>query len=249
MKVLSIIPARYQSSRFPGKPLADISGKTMIRRVYEQASKAFENVVIATDDNRIYNEAKKINANVVLTSDKHKSGTDRCFEALEKFSKQQNTNFEVVINIQGDEPLLNPPAVKKLAKLFYNKKVKIATLVNKVRYSNELLNPNRVKVVIDKNKKSVYFSRSLIPFVRNKDVLDKIYFYIHVGIYGFRSEVLKQVSALSSSMIEKAESLEQNRWIENGYSIYVSETEYESVPVDTPDDLKQVNELLQNSEN
>jgi len=244
MNIIAIIPARYNSSRFPGKPLIDIDGKTMIQRVYEQASKAVEDVVVATDDKRIFDAVKSFGGEVVITSTNHKTGTDRCVEALEVFSAEKNKKFDTIINIQGDEPLVSPLAIKNLAELFENKEVKIGTLVNKHAFSERLNNPNRIKVTIDKNNKAIAFSRSLIPFVRNTELLKNVSFYSHIGIYAFRCEVLKEVAKLKMSMLEMAESLEQNRWIENGYSVHVHVTDYQSVSVDSPEDLDLILELL-----
>jgi len=243
MKVLAIIPARYASTRFPGKPLIDIAGKTMIQRVYEQAAKSIENVVVATDDNRIFDEVKRFNGNVVMTSENHKTGTDRCVEALETYEKQ-GKYFDVVINVQGDEPLVSPVAIKQLSELFLKPEVQIGTLVNKHSYTEELLNPNRIKVTIDKNGKAIYFSRSLIPFIRNKEQMENITFYSHIGIYAYRTEVLKAVAKMNQSMLEIAESLEQIRWIENGLSIYVQITDYQSVSIDAPEDVEQILRML-----
>ncbi len=240
MNILAIIPARYASSRFPGKPLADIAGKIMIQRVYEQTKKAVKNVVVATDDKRIFDAVKNFGGEVVMTSENHQTGTDRCVEALDIFSADKNTNFDVVINVQGDEPLIEPEAILSLVQLFDNQQVEIGTLVNQQSYNDELLNSNRVKVVIDKNQRGIYFSRSLIPFVRNNDDFKDTTFYTHIGIYAFRSKVLKEVAKLNRSMLEIAESLEQNRWIENTYGLYVQITDYQSVSVDSPEDIDNV---------
>lgn len=240
MNTLVIIPARFASTRFPGKPLVNIAGKTMIRRVYEQAKKAIDNVVVATDDERIYKAVKGFKGEVVMTSTEHKTGTDRCVEALEIYSAQKNMNFDVIINVQGDEPFVSHVAIQNLANLFKNKDVQIGTLANKHANNKELENHNRIKLTIDKSNKAIAFSRSLIPFIRNIEIANQITFYSHIGIYAFRSEILKKVTKLDQSMLEIAESLEQNRWIENGYPIHVHITEYQSTPIDTPEDLENI---------
>lgn len=242
MKILGVIPARYASTRFPGKPLVDIKGKTMIQRVYEQSKKAFEDVVVATDDDRIYKVVESFGGNVVMTSENHLNGTSRVYEAYQLFSK--NKKFDVVINIQGDEPLVSPEALKELASAFNDKNTEIATLVNKVEYSDELLNKNKVKVVIDKNQRGIYFSRSLIPFVRDEKNREKTDFYTHIGVYAFRADIFEEIVKLEPSMIELAESLEQNRWIENGYYIKTVLTDYQSIGVDAPEDLDKILNLL-----
>ncbi len=242
MKVLGIIPARYASSRFPGKPLVDIGGKPMIQRVYEQAKKAFEHVLIATDDNRIFEKAKSFGGEVVMTSEDHLNGTSRIFEAYQLYAEKQN--FDVVVNIQGDEPLISPIALQELTQAFDNPQTEIATLINKKSYSEELLNPNKIKVVIDKKQRGIYFSRSLIPFVRDEKNIKTTQFYTHIGVYAFRANIFEKIIKLSPSMIEMAESLEQNRWIENGYYIKTVITDYQSVGVDAPEDLARINKMI-----
>lgn len=247
MKILGIIPARYASTRFPGKPLADISGKSMIQRVYEQVIKCkqLSEVVVATDDKRIETAVKKFRGNVIMTSFKHNSGTDRCNEALKKSEKK----FDTVINIQGDEPFIHPQQISKVANCFTSfpggkrkrSEVQIATLVMKINHVEELENPNTVKVVINKKKEALYFSRTPIPYYRGKDFslwMKSHTYYKHVGIYGYRADILKEITKLKKSSIEIAESLEQLRWLENGYRIAVEHTALESVSIDTPEDLK-----------
>ncbi|MBN2893227.1 MAG: 3-deoxy-manno-octulosonate cytidylyltransferase [Bacteroidales bacterium] len=246
MKTLGIIPARYASTRFPGKPLVDIAGKTMIQRVFEQASKAFNHVIVATDDIRILDAVENFGGIAIMTSENHLNGTSRCFEAMNIFLEKMNLKFDVVVNIQGDEPLINPQALKDVASLFEDDRTEIATLINKVEYSDELLNPNRIKVVIDKNQRGIYFSRSLIPYVREKSNYPKTIFYSHIGVYAYRSDILEEVSQLAPGMIETAESLEQNRWIENGYYIKTKITDYKSVGVDAPEDIEEILKLLSN---
>ncbi len=245
MKTLGIIPARFASTRFPGKPLADILGKPMIQRVYEQClkCKSLNRVVVATDDNRIVEAVKKFGGDAVITSPSHHSGTDRCAEAAKKIGK----SFDCVINIQGDEPLIQPQQITTLIKLFSKKTVSIGTLVKKISSVNELQDSSEVKVVLNKNSEALYFSRSPIPFVRNHELpqwLHYAVFYKHVGIYGYRPGVLKEIVRLPVSKLEKAEQLEQLRWLENGYTITIAETKLESESVDTPEDIERIKEKL-----
>ena len=240
MKAIGIIPSRYASTRFPGKPLVDIKGKTMIRRVYEQAqqSQALSGVFVATDDQRIADEVESFGGNVIMTSSSHPSGTDRCFEALEKLGKDK---YDVVVNIQGDEPFIHPEQINKVVKSFDDKKVQIATLAHKISNSEDIRNPSIVKIARNIHGEALYFSRSAIPFIRGTKDADwtTLYpFLKHIGIYAYRSDVLEQIVKLPASSLEKAESLEQLRWLENGYSIKVEITNQESFPVDTPEDLK-----------
>ena len=242
MNVIGIIPARYASTRFPGKPLVDIQGKSMIRRVYEQASKskALSAVVVATDDERIYKEVESFGGKVVLTADHHKNGTERCVEALGKLTDKK---WDVVINIQGDEPFIHPEEIDKVAEGFANEKVQIATLAIVLKNEKDLHNPSIIKVVRKSNGEALYFSRSAIPFNRDAKGADWIIrhqYLKHVGIYAFRAEVIKAVVKLHHSPLEIAESLEQLRWMENGYSIYVGITDKESISIDTPEDLQKI---------
>ena len=241
MKILGIIPARYASTRFPGKPLADINGKPMIQRVYEQAKKCklLNDVLVATDDKRIESAVKKFKGKVVMTSSKHESGTDRCYEAL----KKTKGKFDAVINIQGDEPFIHPKQIARVANCFNNKHVQLATLAIKMNSIHELSNPNTVKVIINKKKEAIYFSRTAIPYYRSKDLNEwlKLHtYYKHIGIYGYRTDILTEVTKLKRSSLEIAESLEQLRWLENGYKINVELTDMESYSVDTPEDLQRV---------
>lgn len=247
MVILGIIPARYASSRFPGKPLADINGKYMVQRVFEQASKALDNVVVATDDQRIYDAVLSFGGKVVMTSDKHPSGTDRCAEAVRNYEKTYGQNIDVVINIQGDEPFIAEKQINLLAGLFTNPKVQIATLVKPVDDEQTLFNPNKPKVVVDKNGKALLFSRQTIPHVRGceqKDWLQKHNFLQHIGMYGYRKDILLEITKLSKSSLETAESLEQLRWLENGYDIQTAVTTDEGLSVDTPEDLEQILKLF-----
>lgn len=238
MKILGIIPARYESSRFPGKPLIDIAGTSMIQRVYNQAKHAsvLHEVIVATDDQRIYDHIKSAAGNVIMTKKEHTSGTDRCAEIVESLQ-----GFDVVINIQGDEPFIDPQQINLLASCFENENVKIATLVRKVSSQDELLNVNKPKVVLNKNGEALYFSRQAIPYLRGvkvEDWLSKRPYYGHIGIYGFRTEVLKEISKLPVSDLEEMESLEQLRWIDNGYPIQTAVSNHSNDAIDTPEDLQ-----------
>ena len=241
VRILGIIPARYGSTRFPGKPLTDVNGKPMIQRVYEQAKKCKElaDVVVATDDKRIESAVKKFRGKVVMTSDKHESGTDRCYEALSKLKEK----YDAVINFQGDEPFIQPDQISRVAHCFKDKHVQIGTLAIKLNSIHELTNHNSVKVIINKKKEAIYFSRTAIPYYRGEDFSEwpKMHtYYKHLGIYGYRTNVLAQITKLERSPLEIAESLEQLRWLENGYVIRVELTRHESYPIDTPEDLKRL---------
>jgi 3-deoxy-manno-octulosonate cytidylyltransferase (CMP-KDO synthetase) len=240
--IVGIIPARYASTRFPGKPLAIIEGKTMIRRVYEQASQAFELVYVATDDDRIANEVSSFGGRVLMTSPDHRSGTDRCAEAL-SLLESENICPPVILNIQGDEPFINPNQLLKLGRCFEDPGTDIATLIKPVATRDTIFNPNHVKVVTNKLGYAMYFSRSPIPFLRNVETVhwhEEHTFFKHVGIYGYRSHVLKEITKLEPSSLEVAESLEQNRWLENGYRINTRVTHEESPSIDTPEDLAEI---------
>ena len=245
MKILGIIPARYASSRFPGKPLVMIDGKSMIQRVYEQALKCNElsSVVIATDSEIIEKHIKTFNGNVVMTSVHLNSGTERFYEVLEKIRADQDDPYSVIINIQGDEPFIDPRQISGLAELFMNGNIQIATLVKRIHSDDELNNTNVVKVIFDKNLKAIYFSRFSIPYFRGRnreEWLKERPYFKHIGIYAYRSQVLREISKLPVSPLEKAESLEQLRWIENGFPVHVRETEFDSFSIDTPADLLKI---------
>jgi len=250
MKFIGIIPARYASSRFPGKALFVIDGKTMIQRVYEQVKKStvFSEVYVATDDVSIENHVKKFGGNVVMTSKDHPCGTDRCYEAFHIInSDKKYTADDVVINIQGDEPCINPEQMELVASCFKNDEVKIATLIKKIDSVEDLINPSIIKVVCDKNKKAIYFSRAPIPYLRGFDQqqwLKKHTYFQHIGIYAYKTSVLEEIHHLSQTPLEKAESLEQLRWLENGYSIHVNITDHKSYSVDVPDDINKILQLL-----
>ncbi|MEJ5265942.1 MAG: 3-deoxy-manno-octulosonate cytidylyltransferase [Bacteroidales bacterium] len=246
MNFIGIIPARYASTRFPGKPLVDINGKSMIQRVYEQASKAIEHVVVATDDERILKHVEDFGGKVVMTSDKHRSGTDRCAEAIRKIQPDfPNMKFDVVINIQGDEPFIQPEQLR-LLKSCFEEDISIATLAKPISLPDELFNPNVVKVIVNRNNRALYFSRSVIPYQRNAEQSDWIYsfqYLKHIGIYAYKVAVLKEITQLSPSPLEIAESLEQNRWLENEYAIYVQTTNMETIAIDTPEDLEKIKNM------
>lgn len=237
-KIVGIIPARFASSRFPGKPLADIAGKSMIERVYTQARKAesLMEVIIATDDPSIEEKVKSFNGNVCLTSPEHPSGTDRCAEVVERLG----ITCDAVINIQGDEPFIDPRQIDLLSSCFEDSRTDLATLIKKIEDREVLLNPNSPKVIIDRDQFAIYFSRHPIPFVRNAPEelwLERHVFFQHIGIYGYRTHVLREITRLSPSGLEKAESLEQLRWLENGYKIKTAITPFETIAIDTPEDL------------
>jgi 3-deoxy-manno-octulosonate cytidylyltransferase (CMP-KDO synthetase) len=238
MSILGIIPARYASTRFPGKPLVDIAGKSMIQRVFEQSKKCthLTEVIVATDDIRIYDHVLGFGGVAVMTSPGHQSGTDRCAEVA-----WQHPQYDVIINIQGDEPYIDPGQISKLASCFNNADTQIATLIKKVQDEQELFNVNSPKVVVNNLSEAVYFSRSPLPHIRGQEPQNWLNFYTyfkHIGIYGYRADVLEQITNLPVSPLEKAESLEQLRWIENGYRIKVAETELETFAVDAPEDLE-----------
>jgi len=247
IKFTCIIPARYASSRFPGKPLAMIGSKTMIRRVYEQALKSSDSVFVATDDERIAAEVSNFGGNFVMTSPHHMSGTDRCAEAAGLIEGVTGSPIDVVINIQGDEPFIRDEQINLLTKCFDDGNVQIATLIRKAEKGEEIENPNQPKVVIDKSGYALYFSRSVIPYLRGADKQEWSHrqtYFKHLGIYAFRRKVLDEITALPQSGLEMAESLEQNRWLENGYRIKTAETIWESIGIDTPEDLERANILL-----
>lgn len=241
MRILGIIPARYHSTRFPGKPLAMIEGKSMIKRVYEQASKctSLDDVVVATDNTAIFQHVQKFGGKAVITASHHHTGTERCHEAMEFYEKEQGP-VDVVLNIQGDEPFISPEQIKKVIDLFTDPTVVIGTLVKRIDEIKQLKNPNIVKVVANAVGRAVYFSRAAIPFVRDakeEEWLEKFRFFKHIGLYGYRSETLRELVVLEKGILESAESLEQLRWIENGYHIQTGETQEEATGIDTYEDL------------
>ena len=239
MKVLGIIPARYASSRFPGKPLIDLKGKTMIQRVYEGAkqSKLIDFLIVATDDSRIQEEVLKFGGNVEMTSEKHNSGTDRCAEVAKKYPE-----YDLIINIQGDEPLVDFRQLDQLIQVFEKESIQIATLATKKITSEELENPNRIKIVVDKNNSALYFSRSAIPNQVNfkGDGLSSYPFLRHIGLYAYQKTTLIELSNLPVSTLETIESLEQLRWLYSGFKIHVAETDIETPNIDSIEDVENV---------
>lgn len=248
MKFISIIPARYASTRFPGKPLALLCGKSVIQRVYEKVSDIIEETWVATDDERIFNAVKDFGGKAVMTRNDHKSGTDRIEEAIEKIGG----DFDVVINVQGDEPFIQASQIKTVCDCFDDPSTEIATLGKP--FGNDMdavSNPNSPKIVVDKRGYAMYFSRSIIPFVRGKDEKEWPFSYPflkHIGLYAYRRNVLKEVTQLPQGELEKAESLEQLRWLENGYRIKVGLTDVETVGIDTPEDLARAEAFLTGAE-
>ena len=246
MKVVGIIPARYASTRFPGKPLALIKGKPMIQRVYEQALKAkLDDVVVATDDARIADAVMDFGGQYVMTSPNHRSGTDRCREALDLLENQ----YDAVINIQGDEPFIDPRQIGMMRDLISRDDTVLTSLAKRIEDEDELFSPNTVKVVMDKEGNALYFSRNPIPFMRNvdrKDWLGKGVFYKHIGIYAYKAEALHQIAEMQPSTLEMAESLEQLRWLENGLHIRMGITQEENVSIDEPSDIDKAERFAEN---
>ena len=246
MKTIAIIPARYASTRFPGKPLAILGGKPVIQRVYEQVTTVLDEAYVATDDERIYNKVQEFGGQVVMTSPNHKSGTDRIEEAVQKIG----TDADIIINVQGDEPFIHPSQIEALIKCFDDPTTQIATLGKP--FDNDadislLDNPNSPKIVVDNNSFALYFSRSVIPFIRgveHNQWLGKYPFLKHLGIYAYRTQVLHEITRLPQSSLELAESLEQLRWLQNGYRIRVGTTNIETVGIDTPEDLQRAEDYL-----
>lgn len=244
MNILGIIPARYASTRFPGKMLADIAGKSMVQRVYEQAKKAesLTKVIVATDNDLIFNHVRGFGGDVIMTAEHHPSGTDRCYEALQK----AGGDYDFVVNIQGDEPFIQPAQIDTLTSVL-STDTELSTLIKTIEDYHTLTDIGEAHVVINTRQEAIYFSRSIIPFVRGEATenwLSKHTFYKHVGLYAYRTDILKDITQLPVSTLEKAESLEQLRWIENGYRIKVAFTEMESVCIETPEDLERVLKTL-----
>ena len=241
MKILGIIPSRYDSARFPGKPLTMIAGKTMVQRVYEQCKKAtsLTDVIVATDDQRIYDTVKDFGGNVMMTSKDHLNGTSRCAEVIKRHSEQSEESVQYIINIQGDEPLINPNQIDELAALFEDNNAELVTQV-KIETNLSLLgNKNIVKAILDESSFAVDFKRNLILTTH-----DSLLFYKHIGIYGFKSDVLQKLVQLEPTKNELQHHLEQLRWLDNGFKIKVGITEYESISVDTKEDLEKVISLF-----
>lgn len=244
MKFIGVIPARYASTRFPGKPLAMLGGKSVIQRVYEKVSSCLDDAYVATDDERIFNHVTSWGGRAVMTSTEHKSGTDRIQEAVEKIGG----DFDVIINIQGDEPFIDPSQIKTICQCFDDEDTQIATLgIPFSKDMSAISNPNSPKIVVDLRGFAMYFSRSVIPFIRGKEQTewpDSYPFLKHIGIYAYRKEILREVTSLPQSPLELSESLEQLRWLENGYKIKVGKTYIETIGIDTPEDLKKAEELI-----
>ncbi len=243
--IVGIIPARYASSRFPGKPLIDIKGKTMIQRVYEQAakSKLLNKVIVATDDEQIFNHVAGFGGQVVMTAAHHPSGTDRCWDALQQLQE----DYQYVINIQGDEPFIKPAQIDELAAELQDGKTELATQMIAIDNYEMLFDKGEVKIALNINKEALYFSRMVIPFIKGVDEKEwhlHHHYFRHVGMYAYRKDVLERITQLPVSSLEKAESLEQLRWIENGFSIKCVTTAYESHCIDTPEDLEKLLHLF-----
>lgn len=249
MKIAAIIPARYASTRFPGKPLVDMDGKPMIRRVYEQVSKVLDDVYVATDDERIHAAVRQFGGEAVITSDRHRSGTDRCQEAVSLIEKP----YDVILNIQGDEPFIDPSQIRLLIACFETPETELATLVKPFGQDDTvetLFDPSSPKVVLNNRGEAIYFSRSVIPFIRDADRAEwhrRHQYYKHLGVYGYRTDILHQITQLPPSELERAESLEQLRWIEHGYRIKVAITACETIGIDTVEDLQRALTLLRGS--
>ena len=247
MKFIGIIPSRYASTRFPGKPLADMNGKPMIQRVYEQVQSTVDCLYVATDDERIYEAVKNFGGNVIITSEEHNSGTDRCYEAYSKAGE----GYDVVINIQGDEPFIKPEQIELLKGCFSETGTQIATLVKPFDangdFEQTIFNPNTPKVILNNHSEAMYFSRSVVPYIRGKEYtewLNTHTFYKHIGLYAYRADVLKEITSLPQSSLEIAESLEQLRWLQNGYRIKVAVTNQETIGIDTPEDMEKALKFL-----
>lgn len=240
MKYIAIIPARYASTRFPGKPLADIAGKPMIQHVYERAKRIFEHCCVATDDERIAQAVRGFGGVAVMTSDLHRSGTDRCAEALGVYENETGIRFDVVVNVQGDEPFISDEHLQSVKSAFADEEAAIATLACPFGDEGDVFNPNSPKVVLSVHGFALYFSRSAIPYIRGAEASEwthKHSFLKHIGVYGYRAQVLRAITLLPQGVLEKAESLEQLRWLENGYKIKVSVVSQETIGIDTPEDL------------
>lgn len=248
MKVLAVIPARYASTRFPGKPLALLGGKPIIQWVWEKVSemKGITDGVVATDDMRIVQAVKQFGGQVLMTSDQHRSGTDRCGEVLTTM-ESQGQRYDIVINVQGDEPFVQEEQLQCLIDCFSDPATQIATLRKRITNQEELLSPNNVKVIGTENGRAIYFSRQPLPYLRGVEIekwIERQDYYKHIGIYAFRSETLHSVVKLQQSPLEKSESLEQLRWLENGYDIRLCDTQIENIGIDTPEDLNKAEESL-----
>lgn len=243
MKFIGIIPARYASTRFPGKPLAILGNKPVIQHVYEKVASVLEMTYVATDNELIYNKVTEFGGNVVMTRSDHKSGTDRIEETMQKIGG----NWDVVVNVQGDEPFIAKSQLETICHCFDDPTTQIATLGKPFTDMDAVKNPNSPKIVVDNQGFAMYFSRSIIPFVRGKEEIDWLTHYPflkHLGIYAYRTDVLAKITQLPQSSLEIAESLEQLRWLQNGYKIMVGKTDVETVGIDTPEDLERAEKFL-----
>jgi 3-deoxy-manno-octulosonate cytidylyltransferase (CMP-KDO synthetase) len=245
LKILGIIPSRYASTRLPGKPLVDIAGQSLIQRVYNQCLKSelLNDVLVATDDIRILDHVKSFGGNAIMTSELHQSGTDRCADAF--LVMKQKEEYDFIVNIQGDEPFIRPELIDDLIAIL-DYKTEIATVVKKIDNYETLFDTNVVKAVLTMRKQALYFSRETIPHVRGIEKskwLEHADFFKHIGIYAFRNDILEQIVKLPLNVLESTEKLEQLRWLGYGYKIYVKETEYESIGIDTPEDLKGLDDV------
>ncbi len=247
MKFLGIIPARYGSTRLEGKPLVDIQGKPMIQWVYEKTKKALNDVYVATDDQRIVDAVEAFGGQAVITSKDHTTGTNRCLEALEKVNQQHKEKFDAVINIQGDEPMMDPEQINTLMACFDDPETELATLVIPVTDPYDLDNTSEVFVTFDKNMKALYFSRAVIPVIHDvpkSEWMNHNTFFKHIGLYGYTVAALSEFAHLPQSNLEKTEKLEQNRWLEHGGTIKIGITEHQSIPVDTLEDLERIRKII-----
>lgn len=252
MKFLALIPARYASTRFPGKPLADLMGKPMIQHVYEKAHAVFDACYVATDDVRIEQAVVAFGGKVVMTSEKHPSGTDRCREAWENVCRETGEQFDVVVNIQGDEPFVSREQLELIQHCFVDSRTDIATLVKPFGANEDIFNPNSPKVAVSAQGYALYFSRSVIPYQRGVEasLWQTSFKYLkHIGMYAYRTEVLREITDLPRGVLEQCESLEQLRWLENGYRIKVAETNAESLAIDTPADLEAARAFMAQHQN
>ena len=247
MKSIAIIPARYASTRFPGKPLAKLGKHTVVEWVYRGVSdiECIDEVCVATDDSRIAEAVKAFGGKCLMTRADHRSGTERCGEAISKMAAE-GKRFDVVVNVQGDEPFVNREQIETLLASFENKDTDIATLAKKITTADELMSPNNVKVVADRAGWALYFSRAAIPFIREAEPSEWVtrhVFFKHIGIYAYKADTLRQIARMQPSRLELAESLEQLRWLENGLSIHMAVTDAVNVSIDTPADLVKAEQL------